>query len=280
MAIFDCHVHTTCSFDGRSSLSEVLERAKTIGLSGVAITDHTRPVPEGTRHAESVRQSVENVNRLKDKENDVLLMSGFELSDPFDPGYDYEAFYQIDGVDCILGSVHSTPIFARFFPNLPSESHNLKMSAQTESMDLLRRFTERYYTELLDVAERADVDVIAHLTFPFRYINGVANRGLLVSEFDAMIDAVLKAIIKTQKSLEINSAGFSTGWNEFLPNRDVLKRYYAFGGRFVTTGSDAHESNHLANGIHEAHKMLKEIGFTHASYYINRKRHEYLLESV
>lgn len=36
----DLHVHTKCSPDGFMDVSEVIERARTAGLSGIAITDH------------------------------------------------------------------------------------------------------------------------------------------------------------------------------------------------------------------------------------------------
>lgn len=37
---FDLHIHSAASFDGRMELEEIVDRARAVGLSGVAITDH------------------------------------------------------------------------------------------------------------------------------------------------------------------------------------------------------------------------------------------------
>lgn len=276
MEIYDCHVHTTYSFDGKATIGEQCDRAISLGLRAITVTDHTTPVPKGYAYCENIRKSVEAANRKKEElEGTLLVLSGMELGDPLTCGDErYKPFYDIKGVDCILGSVHSGPIFKTYFPNNPYGS-DLRRSVATADMDFLKRFVERYYTEVLKLVEKADVDVITHLTFPLRYINGQANRGFDITEFDALIDEVLKAIIKTGKTLEVNTSGYA-GWGEFMPNSEILKRYFALGGRHISLGSDAHRAAHLSVGIPEAMELLKKIGFTHGSYFVNRERMEYI----
>lgn len=38
--IFDCHVHSTFSSDGESTLQEMCEAAIRVGVSGLVFTDH------------------------------------------------------------------------------------------------------------------------------------------------------------------------------------------------------------------------------------------------
>ena len=276
MEIYDCHLHTTYSIDGRASLDEMCDAALTLGLRAITVTDHNFPVPEGLSHYENIEKSAAAA-RQKDKElnGKLMVLTGVELADQFIGKYDYAPFYQME-LDCILGSVHSGPIFQEYFSDSPY-SYDLRRSASIADMAFLKRFVEIYYTELLKTAEEADVDVITHLTFPLRYINGQANRGLDILEFYPMIDRVLLAIIKTGKALEVNTSGMATAWKHFMPDENILKRYYALGGRIVTTGSDAHRAENLGVGIPEANLSLKKIGFTHGSYFVRRKRFEYKL---
>ncbi len=62
-----------------------------------------------------------------------------------------------------------------------------------------------------------------------------------------------------------------------MPPKELLCRYYQLGGRRITLGSDSHATHTLSVGIPEAMDMLKEIGFTHANYYVQRSAREYKL---
>jgi predicted metal-dependent phosphoesterase TrpH len=66
---FDLHVHTNCS-DGINSPEEVLRYAKSIGLDGIAITDH-----------DTVKGS-KRVRKLA-KELGIILIPGVEITTPY-----------------------------------------------------------------------------------------------------------------------------------------------------------------------------------------------------
>lgn len=274
MEIYDCHLHTTYSKDGKSTLDEMCGRALVLGMRAITVTDHNEPDTPGFPAYEHIRQSVAAAKRMNEELGGRLqVYAGVELADQFIGGQDPAPYYEMD-LDCILGSIHSTKMYSAFFPDHTFGS-DLLQSAQKADMDFLKKFVEAYYSELRKTAEKADVDVIAHLTFPLRYINGRANRGLDIAEFYPLIDQVLAAVVKTGKALEVNTSGMATDWKHFMPDEDILKRYYALGGRFVTTGSDAHRAENLGVGIPEAIHMLQKIGFTHGSYFVKRKRFEY-----
>ncbi len=275
MEIYDCHSHSIYSVDGKSTIDELCEVAIAKGYKSITITDHNAPLSKEYSRYENIKASVSATQRKNEELNGKLMvLSGVELEDQLKDDYDCRPFFEIDGIDCILGSIHSSPIVEKYFPHKPF-GHHIVSGAYTADMDILREFMKLYYKELLHTAENTDVDVITHLTFPFRYINGKAKRGLEISEFYLLIDEVLKAIIKTDKSLEVNTSGFSWEWREFMPNEDIIKRYYLLGGRNITIGSDAHEAKNLGVGIPLAQKMLKSLGFKCGSYYVKRKRYEY-----
>ncbi len=271
MQIYDCHVHTDFSFDAKSSLDEICGQALSLGAKAITVTDHDFPAGKNLPDYEHIKQSAEYAKRKNEElGGKLMVLSGIELSDCFTREESQEPFYKIKDIDCILGSIHSTPVTNKYFPDKPY-GKDLDSAVNTASDSYLKKFIEVYYTELIKQAEKADFDVLAHITFPFRYINGKANRGFDKKEYYPIIDEVLKAIIKRGIALEVNTSGLAQKWQELMPDRDILKRYYEFGGRLVTTGSDAHVAKNLCVGIYEAQKVLKEIGFTHGTYFVKRE---------
>lgn len=274
MKFYDCHIHSEFSIDGVSTIEEIVKSAIKKGAAAITITDHSLPKPEKYAPYEHIKKSVSGAKEAKEKYKDeILVLSGVERDDEYPPEY-REPFYDFDA-DCILGSVHSEPTFKKYFADCGYKS--LKYCAKVVPLDFLKNVVKRYYERLAGMAHYADVDVITHLTFPFRYINGQAKRGLDITPFYSQIDEVLDGVIRAQKSLEVNTSGKATEWNEFMPNADILKRYFDMGGRNITLGSDAHKAENIAVGFNEANKMLKEIGFLSGSYYVKRKRYEYML---
>lgn len=274
MKIYDCHIHSEFSIDGVATLDEICKTAITKGVSAVTITDHALPMPEGITDYSHIKESVSAAKAAAEKYKDKLLvLTGVERDDEYPPEY-REPFYDLD-LDCILGSAHSEPTFKNYFSETPYRS--LKKCAGVADMELLKQVVTKYYERLSGLAYYADVDVITHLTFPFRYINGLYQRGMEIEPFYPNMDEVLRGVVKTSKALEVNTSGTVTSWSEFMPNAEILKRYYNMGGRIITIGSDAHKKENIAAGFSDAAKMLKEIGFTHGSYFVKRKRQEYEL---
>ena len=73
-------------------------------------------------------------------------------------------------------------------------------------------------------------------------------------------------IIELGKTLEVNTH------HALCPNEEILKKYYEFGGRKVSFGSDAHRGD-VYKDFDETAKMLKTIGFKGFTYFINHEEH-------
>ena len=282
MKFYDCHVHTEHSFDSKAafgskaSVDAMCTRAIESGYSCLTVTDHNYPAPEGMRAPEHIRASVEEVNRKKEQyKGKIELLSGVELGDPLDDAIDLESYYAIPDIDCIVGSLHSTLLFKTYFPDNPYGT-DFRAAGKSADETFLKQAVCKYFEMVSEVAEKVDADILAHITFPFRYINGLHKRGLSVSEFSEWTDNVLRSVISSGKVLEINTSGFQSGFG-FMPEESLLKRYYELGGRKISLGSDAHSPEQLGRGFPEAIALLKNIGFTHGSYFVKRKRQEYLL---
>ena len=105
-----------------------------------------------------------------------------------------------------------------------------------------------------------EYDVVAHLGYCSRYAP-YADKSVSYKEFAKEYDEILKEIIARDKILEINTSN-KLGVSPTLPDRDVLERYYALGGRKVSIGSDAHFKERILDKREYTVQMLKEIGFT------------------
>lgn len=274
MKIYDCHIHSEYSVDGCNSIEDICRTAIEKGVTAITITDHATPMPEGITNYEHIRAGISDVRRFAAKYKDKLLvLVGAEREDVYPPEY-REEFYDFD-LDCILCSVHSKEIFSTYFSEYGYR--DIKDSSESGPKELIVKAVKKYFLRLADMAYYADADVITHLTFMFRYINGHNNRGLDIEPFYPEIDNILKGVIETEKSLEINTSGKALPWNQFMPNAEILKRFYDMGGRNIILGSDAHKKENVAIAFTEAGKILKDIGFTHGSYYVKRIRQEYEL---
>lgn len=272
MQIFDCHIHSEFSIDGVSSVDEICKTAIEKGATAITITDHALPMPKGVTNYTHIENCVTATRAAAEKYKDQLLvLVGAERDDEY-PAEFRERFYDFD-LDCVLGSAHSKPTFSNYFAEYGYK--DIKDCSKAASKEFLTEVVKKYYHRLANLAYYADVDVITHLTFLFRYINGYNHRGLEIEPFYPEIDNVLKGVIETGKALEINTSGKALEWNQFMPNREILKHYYDMGGRNLTLGSDAHKKENIAIAFDSAISMLKEIGFTHGSYFVKRKRNEY-----
>lgn len=276
MNIYDCHVHTTYSNCGKVSMQMQCERAMALGLSAVTFTDHNYPAPKGYGPCENVIQSVKEAKKMQEVyQGKLQIFCGVEMADISLDVFDNTTIYQMDGLDCVLGSIHSKALIKRYIPDAPCKT--LMGLGENIDMDFARDFMQLYFLEMVKMVKEADIDVLAHLTYPLRYINGDGHKNMQMTEFFPVIDEILDVLIDRDISLEVNTSGFARGWNEFIPQEDIIRRYYEKGGRNITTGSDSHRTETLSVGIPEAIQLLKKIGFTHGSYYQNRKRKTYQL---
>ncbi|KHC90749.1 HisJ family histidinol phosphate phosphatase [Thermotoga sp. Mc24] len=161
-----------------------------------------------------------------------LTMEKYDLSKGAEISWDGvgEAVFP-EGFDYLLLGIH------RYDENFPPD-------------ELARDYLER----TLFVMERVKFHTLAHLDYPARYVKAdfKANRDL--------IEKILIFLVKNEKALEINTAGL---FKHGKPNPDywIVEMYYDLGGRIVTIGSDAHESQHIGRGIEEVMKELKKFDF-------------------
>lgn len=266
----DTHVHSHFSHDSESTLSDICKAAKEKNISVVCITDHADVKP--TTDMEQLAQSRRDAFReVREEESDgVELLLGIELAcGGFYPDHTIfektaDTLLRIGHYDCVIGSVHSVgPI--------STARNDYSVMSKNELIGCL----DRYFDAVLAMLEYSNPNVLAHLTYPLRYINGKYGRGLDWREVEPKIQKILSQIIEKNIALEVNTSCLGTDYDELLPNAEILKLYLQMGGKLLTLGSDAHKPERLGKGFVQTIQLLKSLGVNQLQYVKKRQFHSY-----
>ena len=249
--IIDMHNHTDNSFDGNHSPMYMCETAVNKGLRAIAFTDHCEVDAFYKGNFDrSVRQAFFEVARAKSAfYGKLLVLNGIELGEC---GYDTETSEKIiasQKFDVVLGSVH----------NLRNKTDFYYIEDFT-GRDIKEELNE-YFDEELNMLEWGGFDVLAHLTYPFRYFYARNNIMIDIDDYKDKVDEILKLAAEKNIALEINTAGLRQPINRLSPEAQTVKRFKELGGKLISVGSDAHFAKDIGVGIKHAYEAALEAGF-------------------
>lgn len=270
--MLDCHTHTANSPDGSNTPFELADKALSLGLCALGITEHCEANRLLGRESYSFQLDEEhfynnleifsnsmNDNQiLKDKysSSSIKIINGIELGQA---SHDFRSADIIAGdkrLDFIIGSMHELPMRPDFaFLDYSKENIN----------ELLTQ----YFEELLKLCRWGKFDVLGHVTYPLRYIEGEAGIKTDISCFYDIIEECFKEIISKDKGIEINSSGLRQLYGKTFPDTDLIKLYRECGGKIITVGSDSHCTDDLGKGIGDAISLLKDAGFDKVYYFLD-----------
>lgn len=256
----DMHTHTDNSPDGNEAIMYMCEVALENKLRAIAFTDHCEvdTISSNNYIMKSVDQAYFEMMKAKDVyRGRIIVNAGIELGQPM---FDIENAQKIVNrhkYDIILASLHN---------RRDGKDYYYMDYTKVDVDEILRD----YFENLLEIAKWEGFDSLAHLTYPLRYIKGKYKIDVNLSKYNDYIDEILKTLIKNEKALEINTSGLRQPINETLPPACVVKRFHDFGGKYITTGSDAHKVEHIGFGIDCAMKIAKESGFNYITLFQNR----------
>lgn len=266
MKIYDTHLHSENSHDGKFSVLDIAKTAVEKGLSGITVTDHFDSEEYNSKDDfKHIYKSLEDIKNAQGK-YDLEITSGIELGDWMYAKEFGNLCLETCEFDFVLASLHSRATGRRAVKGFK----NFKSFANTTFEEDVA-FLDLFFKNLKYTAENADYDAIAHLTYPLRYINGMAGKNITLADYESNIEEILKIVIKREKAIEINTSGLKNALNDTMPYESIIKKYYDMGGRLITLGSDAHTPKNLALGFDKVIKMLKDIGFENYHMYKSRK---------
>lgn len=264
MHIFNSHIHTSISKDGKATADEMCHTAYVENISGIAITDHceissfiSENVYQKTKHSTLLAA------KMKEKYTGKLFVGiGVEIGDGMLNSQYTNRILHLADYDVVLASIHVINYQNRII-------HLSRVDFSKLSQDSISEYMNQYFMHLLETAQKADYDVLSHITLPLRYTNAECGLDINIKKYTSYIDHILKAVIERDKAIEVNTSEIDR--IGLMPDKDILMRYRELGGTKITIGSDAHNTSHLMHGIADSINCLKMCGFTQYGYYKNRK---------
>ncbi len=255
--ISDSHIHSNNSFDGVNTVDEICKKAIELGRYAITITDHIEAnlyYSDKEKYGDFstlIPQSIKYIKEAQEKYKGKLkIYLGIEVGQPLQDEKVTNEVLSLTKFDFALGSLHSINGYEDFY----------FLDYKKENIDNLLTL---YFEELYQMAQKANISSLAHLTYPLRYIVGNNNIQVDLNKYKTYIDEILKAMIKRDIALEINSSGLRQTIGEPLPSVNIIKLYKKLGGKYVTVGSDAHCIEDLSKGIITVYDLLVESGFSH-----------------
>lgn len=259
-ALVDMHTHSDNSPDGFHSVTLMCERAIEKGVACFAVTDHCE-IDQFYEENFNVaaKQSFFDIEKARSVfDGQIRLLAGIEIGQAAQNPALAEKVLSAFPYDIVLGSVHRLPDRPDFaFTDFSKESPE--------------RLFDEYLDELLRLIEWGGFDVLAHLSYPFRYIVGDAGHPMDLRDYEEKVTRVLTALIAKGKGLEINTSGLRGKYGALVPDVWCLRLYRRLGGQILTVGSDAHRSEDIAANIAEGQAAAQEAGFENYAVYVGRR---------
>ncbi|HBU11488.1 MAG TPA: histidinol phosphate phosphatase [Clostridiales bacterium] len=265
--MFDYHIHSTVSFDAHSSMEDIVETAREKGVREVCFTEHfdLNPPVGDTRQDCDFSLYRASIEKARGRFAGFPVKLGLELGIVLADLPAYEAAAKAMPFDFILCSQHvvngKDPYYGGFFDD-----------------KTVRQAQREYLQELYDSIKSFDnFDVAGHIGYMDKYVerngldpNAPENRPFAYDDFPALLDDILRLLIKKNKGIEVNTSTYDA-FSRPLPHPGIIRRYAELGGKIVTTGSDAHRASEVGRSFSEAYQLLLDCGFSHVCTYTNRQ---------
>lgn len=256
----DIHTHTKFSADGRNSIEEMIAAAMQKGLAWYGISEHFNYDYDRlhlTIDGQEVPPIDERAYFTRARELQKQLRGKLHLLVGAEFGYDnanstlqrYIETEQEYSPDFVVNSVHTCLGMDCYFPHYcdgksKEYAYNAYLYRVLESLDAPYRY-----------------DIVAHIGYCSRNAT-YPDPKLRYEDYADVLDEILKRIIARGKILEVNSSAKTAG-SPFIPDTDILERYFELGGRMVSFASDAHDTTRIADRRDIVVAALKKVGFTY-----------------
>ena len=261
----DVHTHTKFSPDGRSDIGDMLKAALKKGAASYGISEHFDYDYKVDRiafyggaeasytDAEAYFSRAREWKRQYEGKMEVLVGGEFGYTDNPAAAPLYRALIEAYSPDFIVNSVHTNGVLDYSDPEVFLDG-NGKLKDK-------REIYSQYLARVKHSVEAPyDYDIIGHFTYCMRCAP-YEDKRLRYADYPTEIDAILKRIIERGKILEVNSSSYGAPC-DFLPDEDILGRYYELGGRRVSFASDAHDVSRVLDKREKVVAALKKIGFS------------------
>lgn len=244
--MFDYHLHSTVSYDGRNTPMEMIQAAVRAGLKEICFTDHLDYQRGSSREeyaysTEDYRKAYENLGLPG-----LTIRCGAEIGMTCWNKAEVQKDISDYPYDFVIGSVHFIDDIDIYYPEF------------WEGRDFIA--TERiYFEEILRCIQlHDDFDVLGHLTYISKCKGHPSPRIIPLKDHRELFAEIMKALIAKDKGIEINTSGVDR-CGDYLPGREYMELFRDLGGKIITVGSDAHDAYRVGQYTSEGIAMAKEI---------------------
>lgn len=266
----DIHIHSEYSHDSTCPVSQIYEAALQKQVDLLCITDHCDLYPDADpqQTLEYRKQVVDGISQTIQNYSGVEILIGVELGGGFILPELAQTVIDSQNYDMVIGSVHGI----MFRGERKSTS---KFDFGAADKETMLEYLDSYMDAAIYIAEKMDVDVLAHLTYILRYLNGKYNLNVDWRIQEEKIRRVFRALISRGIALEINTSCVGSFYDEWLPAKEIVDLYIEMGGRLFTLGSDAHKSEKIGHGFEAVKAYLRKKGIDQLVYFKQRVAHRY-----
>lgn len=257
---FDTHMHTDFSGDSDTPVSDQIERAITLGMKEICITDHhDYDVLSPTDFTLDIDKYLPYMADMQEKYADRIRVNiGIELGLQLHIKEYLEKLVDTYHFDFIIGSSHFIDKLDPYYPEF--------FNGRTE-----RETYQKFFEVTLKRVQQLDCyDSLGHMDYVVRY-GPNKNKEYSYDSYSDYIDPILKALIEKGKGLECNTGGYKYKLGQPNPSKEIFKRYRELGGEILTIGSDAHVPEYIGYEFDKVKEILLDCGFQYYTVFHNRK---------
>lgn len=257
MIPIDYHLHSTQSADGEGSIAAMCEAAVERGLSEIGFSEHLdfdRDDPMyGYFDDDAYTAAIGEARQAW--AGRLIVRKGLEFDFRRAYGAEVGEVLAAWDFDYLIGSVHS------------AAGHHIWRLSQEVPPDLdVRGLLADYFDEVEALAASGWCHVIGHFDYVFKQLPEQVT-ALRDAWYWERVERILSRCIAGGVAVEVNMHHVvDRGWG-LAADAEILKRYRALGGRFVTVGSDAHRPSGIGHGFDRAEAILREAGFLEVTGY-------------
>lgn len=257
--LWDTHMHCNFSGDSDALPEDMVASAKRKGLDGICFTDHLDLdyKEEPGLFDLDLPAYYRKISELQ-KTSDFPIRFGIEMGLQPHLAETHNKLIAEYPFDFVIGSSHVVNGIDPYYPSY--------YEGKTER----QAYMEYFESILTNLAYDVDFDVYGHIDYVVRY-GPNRNANYSYEAYQDVIDEILRTLLRKDKGLELNTAGFKYGLGHPNPTEAILKRYRDLGGEIITIGADAHKPEHVAYDFEKVPGILQEAGFRYYTVFRKRK---------
>lgn len=251
----DLHNHTIRCNHADGTVEQYIDRAIELGIDIYGFSEHA-PMDFDQKYRLSfdemyLYESEIRASQMKYRD-DITILLGYEVD--YMPNH-MDSRVLDSNVDYLIGSVHFIDRWG---------FDNPEFIGEYEGRDIDTIWSE-YFGAVEDMAKSTLFDIVGHLDLikVFRFL---PKKDIRFLARDA-----LKAIKRSNMTIEINSAGLRKPIGEIYPSKYLLQEAFSLDIP-ITFGSDAHNVDQVGSGYDSAVELAREIGYSEVVTYQSREK--------